>query len=181
MFKPDDSFGPWASYASRLLSSFTHQEKKFCLRWEMQRTFKPGGLSEMALPPLMVSTASTCPCLPLPRFASSRQNATKSLKQSRPALGRWHKAASVTGTTWQPAGLGWYLGRTWALGPQTQDGNPGVGNWFDPQVALGYCSYCASLCNHDLYRSYCHLTSNCSAPATPLYRISFHFHKGSKK
>lgn len=61
----------------------------------------------MSLPPLMVSTAPFLgPCLPLPSFASPGQNATESLKQVRSALERWHKAASVTGATWQSAGVG---------------------------------------------------------------------------
>lgn len=57
----------------------------------------------MSLPPL---TVPTTPSVPLPSLVSLRQNATESFQQARPALERWHKAASVPGATWQSAGSG---------------------------------------------------------------------------
>lgn len=105
----------------------------------------------MSLPFLMVSTAPFLgPCLLPSSLSSPGQNATESLKQVRTALERWHKAASVTSATRQSAGMGTGTQRlvstcgsragTWgsrergtqALGSQTQDENPGVGNCFDP-------------------------------------------------
>ena len=74
-----------------------------------------------------------CPFpVPLPAFASSRQNATECLKQARPALDWGHKAASVRGARWQSAGLAtgtWNLrsicgsrtGPPWYLGAQREE------------------------------------------------------------